>query len=263
MKNFFNRIGREHDPASDVPPAPPYEQVPDNPNYSTIPPQEYHQHQLPQDLPRAVDLPDNPNPGDIRTLHVTYDNYWSLHTTIHVTSASTSTTAITPPMELYTIEARNRKPQMRIYSNSHSHSHSPGNGTTEIATVDYHALKTRIDVTLRGRQITLDSPAWNLNRQYTYTSAALGGETMTWRPRRKLDDLKLVLLNGRGVAIARFQPEYWGKKRGGVLELMPDCWATDALMEEVLVVALAVVNKKERQRVMSSSTAVSVPVVGT
>jgi hypothetical protein len=253
MKNFFNRIGREHDPASDVPPAPPYEQVPDNPNYSTIPPQEYHQQH--QDLPRAVDLPDNPNPGDIRTLHVTYDNYWSLHTTIHVTTTSTGTTAI-PPTELYTIEARHRKPQMRIYS----HSHSPGN--TEIATVDYHALKTRIDVTLRGRQITLDSAAWNLNRQYSYTSAALGGEKMTWRPRRKLDDLKLVLLNGRGVAIARFKPEYWGKKRGGVLELMPDCWATDALMEEVLVVALAVVNYKERQRVMSSSTTVSVPVVG-
>ncbi|KIW64174.1 hypothetical protein PV04_09127 [Phialophora macrospora] len=254
MKNFFGKIGTGHDLRSDVPPPPPYEQLendPDATTYSTIP---FQERQQAQDL-RKTDLPDLP-PGEMRTLHVTYDNYWSLHTTIHVTTASTGNTSTgTSPTELYTIEARNRKPQMRI--------HAPGAPPdTEIATVDYHALKTRIEVTLRGRQFTLDSASWN--RQYSYASAALGGEKMTWRPRSKIDDLKLVLLNARGVAIARFRPEYWGRKRGGVLELMPECWATDALMEEVLVMALAVINYKERQRLMACMSSVPAPpAVGT
>ncbi|EXJ55642.1 hypothetical protein A1O7_08571 [Cladophialophora yegresii CBS 114405] len=185
--------------------------------------------------------PDFPgSPSDARKLHVQYDDYWNLHTTIHVTTANNTNPNV--PTELYTIDARHRKPQMRIRSPAQN---------IEVATVVFHMLKTRIDVTLRGRQFSLESA--RLNMQYSYTSRAMGGEKLTWRPRKKLDPLNMVLLNGRGVAIARFKPEYWGSKRGGLLELLPECWTTDDTMEEVLVVALAVVHWRETQRITSAN----------
>ncbi|OCT44872.1 hypothetical protein CLCR_06264 [Cladophialophora carrionii] len=188
----------------------------------------------------GVDFPESL--GDTRKLQVQYDGYWDLHTTIRVTTADN----LDVPTELYTVDARHRKPQMRIRSPARN---------VEVATVVFHFTKTRIDVTLHGRQFSLESG--RMNTRYSYTSGPTGGEKLTWQPRKKLDPLNMVLLNGRGGAIARFKPEYWGSKRGGVLELLPECWTTDAMMEEVLVVALAVIHWRETQRISAANSSVS------
>ena len=183
------------------------------------------------------------SPAESRTLQVEYDTYWNQHTTIRVTDSISA-------QELYTIEARHRKPQMRILSCA---------SNTELATVAFHALTTRIDMTLNGQPLVLESGGWNT--RYSYNSLASSGEPMTWRPRKKLDDLNMVLLNGQGLAIARFKPDYKGSKRGGSLELLAECWKTDHIWEEVVVVALVVIHYKESQRIVSAT--VTLPAAAT
>ncbi|KAJ9613490.1 hypothetical protein H2200_003432 [Cladophialophora chaetospira] len=185
--------------------------------------------------PEPAGFPESPL--ESRTLHVQYDAYWNLHTTIHINDTNQN-------QELYTITARNRKPQMRIKSHATN---------TEVATANFHALKTRIDMTLHDQSLSLESGGWQT--RYSYTSLALNGEKMTWRPRKKLDDLNMVLLDGKGLAIARYKPDYKGKKRGGALELLPECWKTEELWEEVVVIALVVMHYKESQRIIAAAAA--------
>lgn len=185
---------------------------------------------------------ESPEPGfpesstEIRTLNVQYDTYWNLHTTIHLRDSDQGN-------ELYTVEARNRKPQMKI----HSHANN-----TEMATAIFHNLKTRIDMNLRGQEFSLQSGGWQT--RYSYTSP-LTGENMTWRPRKRLDDLNMVLLNGSGLAIARYVPRYKGSKRGGTLELLPECWKSEQMWEEVIAIFLAVSHYKESQRIIAAAAA--------
>src|ERR1700761_8275141 len=103
-----------------------------------------------------------------RTLRVQYDAYWNHHTTVLVFDNNQAA-------EVYTIDARYRKPQMTIRSTV---------SNSKVATANFHALKTRIDMTLYGRQLTLESGGF-LGVKYAYSSPALGGERMIWQPRKK------------------------------------------------------------------------------
>ncbi|KIY01347.1 uncharacterized protein Z520_02899 [Fonsecaea multimorphosa CBS 102226] len=174
--------------------------------------------------------------SESRTLYVQYQDYWNQHTTIRLLDTDQTTV-------LYTVEARYRKPQMTIRSNV---------SDAEVATVDFHALTTRIDVKLHGQPLTLESSRFNT--QYSYASPALCGEKMSWKPRKKIDDLNMVLLDGQGLAIARYKPNYKGSKRGGSMEMLAPCWSSEAVMEEVIVMFLAVSHYKESQRMTSAIT---------
>ncbi|OAP57442.1 hypothetical protein AYL99_08180 [Fonsecaea erecta] len=163
-----------------------------------------------------------------RIVHVQYQDYWNQHTTIRLLDTDQTTV-------MYTVEARYRKPQMTIRSNA---------SNAEVATVDFHVLTTRIDMRLHGQPLSLDSSGL-LKTHYSYASQELHGEKMTWRPRKKIDDLNMVLLDGQGLAMARYKPNYKGLKRGGTLELLSPCWRSDAVLEEVIVMFLAVMHYKE------------------
>ncbi|KIW98104.1 uncharacterized protein Z519_01688 [Cladophialophora bantiana CBS 173.52] len=176
--------------------------------------------------------------SESRTLHVQYQDYWNHHTTIRVLDTD-------PTTVIYTVDARYRKPQMTIRSNSND---------GEVATVDFHCLTTRIDMRLHGRTLSLESSGF-MKTQYSYASPELGGEKMTWTPRKKLDDLNMVLLNGQGLAIARYKPNYKGPKRGGSMEMLAPCLTSGAMMEEVIVMCLAVSHYKESQRIAAAITA--------
>lgn len=185
-------------------------------------------------------------PSYSRTLRVEYDAYYNAHTTVHVYDT------VDKSSEAYRIDTKYRKPQMTIRS-----------GIDDVvATANFHTLKGRIDMTHRGQPLTLDAHGF-LGVQYSYTSAAFNGERMNWRPRKKLDDLNMVLLNEKGIAIARYKPDYRGRRRGGTLEMLSECLSSEAAAEEVVVAALAVMHYKEAQRMSAATSAPATSVVVT
>jgi hypothetical protein len=197
------------------------------------------------DKGNAIEKEASPEPpfseslADSRTVYVEYHHYWNLHNDIRVMDSDKST-------DLYTIAARYRKPQMTVHS---------ARTNSDIATVVFHNLKTRIEMTYHGQEMVLNSGGF-LGVKYSYDSPTLNGEKMMWQPRKKLDDLNMVLLNGQGIAIARYKPNYKSCKRGGALEMLAECVKNEQLMEEVIVMAMAVIHYKETQRIMASGTTV-------
>ena len=173
---------------------------------------------------------------DTRKFLVEYSACWKLKTTIRVLDSDNVT-------ELYTMTGKSRKPQLTIHSNE---------ANTDIATASFHWWKTRIEMNYRGQELTLESGGF-LGVRYSYSSPTLNGEKLTWRPRKKLDDLNMMLVNGQGMAIARFIPKYMSLKHGGALEMMPECLNNPQLVEEVVVMALAVIHYKQTQRLMAAN----------
>lgn len=190
-------------------------------------------NEQPQELSGA-EFPESAE--ESRSLRIQYDDYWSLDTTIRVLDSDQD-------VERYTVDVRLRKPQLTIRSSSSG---------AERATAILHFLKARIDMTMNGQPLTIDSHGF-MGVQHSYNSLALPGERLNWRQRRKLDDLNMVLLNNTSMAIARFVPDYRGKKRGGTLEMLNQFLSTDEAMEETLIAALAVVHFKETQRISAGS----------
>ena len=170
-----------------------------------------------------------------RSLRIWYDAHWNKHATIHLTDSEHQ-------KELYTISTRYRKPQITIRT---------GFDDLVVATANFHNFSNRIDLTVQGRAITLEPHG--LGRSYSYTSPAFNNTRMVWKPHKVIDDLNMVLLDGKGIAIARYKPEYKGTKTGGTLEMLSECLSSDAVAEEVVVVALAVVHYKETQRTAAAA----------
>jgi hypothetical protein len=172
--------------------------------------------------------------GDVRSFRVEYSAYFNAHTTIHVTDQQSG-------QEAYTVTTKYRKPQVRVTQ-----------GARELATANFHNFKNQIDITLADGQMLILEPS-GLGRSFAYASQATGRERLTWKPRKKIDDLNMVLLNAQGVAIARYKPIYKSKKRGGMLEMTSSCFAGQAITEEVMVVFLCVSHRKEAMRIAAAS----------
>jgi hypothetical protein len=169
-----------------------------------------------------------------RSVQVHYDSYWNAHTTVHVKDSQQPTT------DLYTIETRHRKPQMNFLSNG-----------ANVASADWPTFSSNISLTVRGHNIKLESH--QLGRKYSYTSPTTG-QQMMWRPRRKVDDLNMVLLNAQGLAIASYQPRYSASTRQGTLEILPESCGSGKLVEEVMIAALAIIHFKEAQRMAAAAS---------
>ncbi|KAE8444368.1 hypothetical protein EG329_000568 [Mollisiaceae sp. DMI_Dod_QoI] len=74
---------------------------------------------------------------------------------------------------------------------------------------------------------------------YAYSSSTFPGMKMTWKHRKVVDDLDMVLLDDRAMPIARFDPTNWSLKKSGKLELLEACTANGAVMDEVVTTGLA------------------------
>ena len=107
----------------------------------------------------------------------------------------------------------------------------------KIATVDMHALHSRIDTTVRDRPITLTSHVLSKG-VYTYTSSALQGATLTWKSSKKLG-FNLECVDEEGVVMARFHFISLSFKHVGRLELVGERGIGDEFFEEIMVTGLA------------------------
>jgi len=145
---------------------------------------------------------------------------------------------------LYTAEVLLKKPYMTLHSAS---------SNTNIATVNFHTLSTRIDATIHNQSIKLAASGL-LKLPYSYDSPAFGGMKMTWKPRSKLDELKLVLLDDKSIPVAKFDPSNWSTHKSGKFELLERSTSNAGVMDEVVSTGLAVIWYRTVQRMLVAAT---------
>ena len=166
-----------------------------------------------------------------RVLHVVYTSGWL--TKLQVLE-SDKTTA------LYECDTnRLKRPDMIMRS---------GADNSEMGTVKIHLFKSRIETYVHGQHIPLNSGGM-LKGSYSFTSPAFQNATLTWQPRRKMDPLDMVLLDDQAMPVARFlKGEYYGlKKAAGQIELLGNSAGNQAMMDEIVVTALAILQLRQIQ----------------
>jgi hypothetical protein len=130
---------------------------------------------------------------------------------------------------LYAINLGMRKPHMTIRSAS---------SDATLGTVAFHSLTNRIDTTVNGSSIPLTS-AGVLKNGHKWTSPARGNVEFIWKS--KLRNLDLTCVDERGVPIARFKFPNWSLRKVGTFEMLGPDVAQGAIMEELLVTGMAMV----------------------
>jgi hypothetical protein len=128
-----------------------------------------------------------------------------------------------------------------------------------ISTVEYKSLKKRITLDYRGSPVILNAPGfWGLD--YKYASPTLSGQQMTWQHQKKLDELNMALLDANAMPVARFLPSNWAMKKGGKIEILDSAMNSQqaqALMDEIVVTALAVMVYRHVQRHQAGAASAS------
>ncbi|KAK5939042.1 hypothetical protein PMZ80_008345 [Knufia obscura] len=107
----------------------------------------------------------------------------------------------------------------------------------EVATVSFHNLSTKIDITIRGRTSTI-KPKWRLKESYEYTSPTSGTQR-TWKS-EKLISSSMVCLDEKELALARWQVPKWSWTKLGRLEIVGDAVGGGETFEELIVTGMAV-----------------------
>jgi hypothetical protein len=148
---------------------------------------------------------------------------------------------------VYTIDNRSKKPHLTIQSAS-------TNAT--IGTFVFHSLASRIDATIHGHSFPMTSHGL-FKLDYSYESLAFRGTKMTWKPRKKTDELNMVLLDDKAIPVARFEPSNWALKKNGKMELLGPSLKNEKVMDEVVATGLAVIHYRQMQRLVTA-TAVAV-----
>ena len=115
---------------------------------------------------------------------------------------------------------------------------------TPLATIDYHALKSSIQLTLpTGVPVTLTSRGW-FKAGYYWSSPARDGETLTWR-----GCTNGILEDSKGRPLARVKRTEWAWEKMGRVEVMPEVAAEvgGELKMEILITALAMIEGRRRR----------------
>ena len=120
-----------------------------------------------------------------------------------------------------------------------------------IGTVNFHALTTRIDTIIHNQSVALTSHGI-MKLPYSYNSSAFGGMKMTWKPRSKLDELNLVLLDDKAIPVAKFEPTNWSTHKSGKFELLERSTSNAGVMDEVVSTGLAVIYYRQLQRLAAA-----------
>jgi hypothetical protein len=128
-----------------------------------------------------------------------------------------------------------------------------------ISTVEYKSMKKRITLNYCGNEVILNAPGfWGLD--YKYASPTLNGQQMTWQHQKKLDELNMALLDANAMPVARFLPSNWAMKKGGKIEILDSAinsQQAQALMDEIVVTALAVMVYRHVQRQQAGAASAS------
>ena len=186
------------------------------------------------------------NPGGPRTLHFSADENKSYSSKKKKNSmVITDSDKVTV---LYIVNHRSSwsmfssKPFLHIMRASNNYY----NSEIEIGTVTFHNLG-RTELTIHGRTVFLDKPAAWISRERTFQSAAIGGTTLTW----KYDSIwkeTITCYNQTGQWLARYKPS-----KGGLLELASPA-VDGALLDELVVTALGIVQEAKRREILTDST---------
>ncbi|RMZ89893.1 hypothetical protein DV736_g2880, partial [Chaetothyriales sp. CBS 134916] len=174
--------------------------------------------------------------GQTRLLHIYYDD-WMMRKARVIDSDKAT--------QLYRIEAKTCKPQMRIYHAASSPSSRPSSSssadTQQFAEVVFpYWTCTRIDVVLDGQTMALSlNSMWRSARSFT---SAVTGQRMTWKRYGGMmaNPLNLYLADEQGNTVARFLPVNWAKRKAGKLELQGAAAENGPLMDEAVVTGFAV-----------------------
>lgn len=173
--------------------------------------------------------------SDGQILHVYFEG-WKMDS---VRVCDTDKTSV-----LYTAKLKLKAPYMTLHSAS---------SNANIAIVNFHQWSTRIDATIHDQSIGLTASGL-LRLPYSYESPAFGGMKMTWKPRSKLDELKLVLLDDKSIPVAKFDPSNWSTHKSGKFELLERSTSNAGVMDEVVSTGLAVVWYRTVQRLLVAAT---------
>jgi hypothetical protein len=148
---------------------------------------------------------------------------------------------------VYTINNQSKKPQLTIQSTS-------TNAT--IGTFVFHTWTCRIDATVHNHSFSMTTHGL-FKPDYSYESPAFGSMKMTWKPRKKTDELNMVLLDDQAMPVARFEPSNWALKKNGKMELLGPSLKNEEVMDEVVATGLAVIHYRQMQRLVTA-TAVAI-----
>jgi hypothetical protein len=150
------------------------------------------------------------------------------------------------PTVLYSIDLRNRKPNLHIYR---------GEGEAEVATGIYHTLtSTKLEVAVNGSELTL-KPRRLLSTDFCWDATpALGSQPLMWDRQLHFRTVEYILQDSQGQPLARLTQKSLAVRSLGSLEILRRCPRTKEAMDEVVATLLTVVQWIQVRNGMTNST---------
>lgn len=170
-----------------------------------------------------------------RTFQVFFKNMWGR--TVLITDPTRTTT-------YYTIDARNRKPHYTFHD---------ANGKS-FAVANNHYAK-HLSFVVHGNEFEIPFLNGFLDTEFAYASPAFGGETITWKAAGVIALGEVVCVDSKDRKLGRFNQVGW-YKAAGTIDLSGDVRFSQEMIDELVVVGLAV----SQHRVSQSATAVGMAV---
>ena len=78
---------------------------------------------------------------------------------------------------------------------------------------------------------------------------------MAWEATSKMDELKMVLVDDKANAIARFEPSNWAKRKTGKFDLLGPSTSSQMAMDEVVATGLSVMHYRQLERLAAAGAA--------
>ncbi|CRG87880.1 hypothetical protein PISL3812_04901 [Talaromyces islandicus] len=148
---------------------------------------------------------------------------------------------------LYTLKTKIRKPHMILKATS-----SPD---TELATVEFHTLRPKVDVYIHGEKLTLSMKKFSYTA--TYESAALH-KTLVWKSNSHWKTFDLDCVDDNSMPFVQISSAYYSCKQGSQIQFFGDVVKNNSvLMSELIATGLAMaqyINLMASTTVAASST---------
>lgn len=112
------------------------------------------------------------------------------------------------------------------------------NEPTAFATANQHALSTKIDIDVRGQSFEMKPVSKWSQKDYTFTSPALQGQTLTWKVTHAWTKGEAVCLTENGESLGRVRLSYYNFKQAGELDISGLATQRTDLREEVVTTGL-------------------------
>ncbi|KAL3451399.1 hypothetical protein BJX65DRAFT_267860 [Aspergillus insuetus] len=175
-----------------------------------------------------------------RTLDVAFTSWTGRHLRV---CENTSDGAL-----VYSADLKTRKPHMLFKAE----------GSSQLpASVIFHSFSRTIDVTVNGNEISL-KPTSKWKYEFAFDSPAFGGKTLVWKKSSAWKFLNIECVDETtGTVYARFSMHKGlSAKKAGTLQLLQPCAsAPAALVDELVVTALADVQLQMSQVAAANSAA--------